>query len=857
MSPSAHSRGAHSGTRKRTSWLPSRGRSLAPPARHADAPDLAGPHDHPGPAASPNGVPAPSGEPHPGGGPDFSAAAPPQPHPGGGPDFSAAAPPQATHAPQATQAGAAILNGSAETVAASLPETAGLPGWLEPSGWPEESGFSPPPPDAAGPGTGAGPDRTGENSTGEPDTVDLPVIREPPPASPPKTPASPPKTPASPPKTAAKPPAPPQRRGAGLVSRAHLPRLIAFGVVAALVAAGLLAGPTPNTSPESLVQQFLLDWEQGQYLAAARLTTGDPASVAHVLQTSFQQLDAASLTLSMGRIRQHGDNGAADFQASVDLGQDGAPWTYAGRFGLRWTAPTGWRVQWSLSVINPALRPGTRLAVRTTLSSRGLVLDSSGQPLQQPSPTYVLGVQPDLLTDPQQTADLFADVTGLDAGQVLGQIRAAPQGSFLGLLTLDPPYYTQLRSRLAVVPGLITHEVTQRLFDSIAPGVVGSVQTENAPAFRQDGLAYQPGDTTGVSGLQETFQRRLVGVATTEVVVEDSRGHLAAVLRKWAEPAGASVTTTLNAAVQTAANRALGTTGRAAAIVAVQASTGKILAVAGQPGRGVTAPDPLDGQYPPGQAFTIVSTAALLDSGLDTDDPVPCTSVSDVGGETFTNDPPASGLGAQPTFGEDFARGCGTAFAGLSRRLSADELARTAAGFGLGSTWRLPLTAFDGTMAMPGNDADLAADTIGTGDVQVSPLDMALIAAQVDSGAWHSPTLVTDPAGPGDPPLASGYSMTTQVAGTLRGLMRKTVTDGAGRAANLLGSPVYGQAGQAALSQAGKNLQAMWFVGYRGGIAFAVLELVPAGHGPTGRDGSAAPLASQFLRRIPAAQIGS
>ena len=158
-------------------------------------------------------------------------------------------------------------------------------------------------------------------------------------------------------------------------------------------------------------------------------------------------------------------------------------------------------------------------------------------------------------------------------------------------------------------------------------------------------------------------------------------------------------------------------------------------------------------------------------------------------------------------------------------------------------------------MATPGNDAQLAADTIGSGDVQVSPLDMALVAAQVDAGTWHSPTLVTNPANPGNPRLASSSSLSTQVVGTLRSLMRKTVTDGAGRSANLLGAPVYGQAGQAALAQGSSKQQAMWFVGYRGGIAFAVLELVPAGHG-SGTDSSAVALASHFLQRIPAAQLG-
>ena len=103
---------------------------------------------------------------------------------------------------------------------------------------------------------------------------------------------------------------------------------------------------------------------------------------------------------------------------------------------------------------------------------------------------------------------------------------------------------------------------------------------------------------------------------------------------------------------------------------------GHILAVSqraatGQP---LSTADVLDGRYPPGDAFTIVSTAALLGTGFAVDTQIPCSGAKDVGGETFTNDQPEQGIGAQPPFRVDFAHTCGTAFVGLSRLLTANQL---------------------------------------------------------------------------------------------------------------------------------------------------------------------------------------
>ena len=119
--------------------------------------------------------------------------------------------------------------------------------------------------------------------------------------------------------------------------------------------------------------------------------------------------------------------------------------------------------------------------------------------------------------------------------------------------------------------------------------------------------------------------------------------------------------------------------------------------------------------------------------------PIPCSASNPVGGENFTQRSRRSRTGARSA--ADFANACGTAFAGLSLRLDAKELMTAAADFGLGTSWQLPLpvASFTGIMRAPSNQAELAEDTIGTGNVQVSPLDMALAAAVVQSGTWHPP----------------------------------------------------------------------------------------------------------------------
>ena len=610
-------------------------------------------------------------------------------------------------------------------------------------------------------------------------------------------------------------------------------------IAVSILALSLIGGCAAEPSAEPTVRSFLLAWEQGRYWDAAGYTTGTRGAVANELRGAYRQLGAAALFLSMGMITVNGGRANARFFASVDLGQDGAPWRYQGAMTLA-RVGNDWKIQWSPAVINPHLGRGLRFAVVTQVPDRALVLDSDGAPLIRNSAAYVLGVRPDQLHNPRRTASQFANVTNLDPNQVLAQIATAPPNQFQQLLTLRPSSYEQLRHRLSRIAGLQVHRVDLRLFSSAAQGIVGTVGTENAAVLHQEGLPYHPGMTVGGSGLEQVYQHRLVGTPTTEVVVENGQGHVVSVLQRWQGVQPSPVQTTIDAHLQKAAVAAVRSVPDAAAIVAVQASTGRIVAVSGHSanGRKMSAAAALAGRYPPGEAFTIVSTAALLaNRSISPSTEIPCAATKNVGGVNFTNDRPERGLGAQPPFRADFAQGCGTAFAGLSRLLTPSQLTSAAEKFGLGAHWQLPLPSFSGSVPRPGNDAQQAAVTIGEGGASVSPLAMALVAAEVDSGSWHRPILVTVPP---DPAKVSVAPFAPGLIDSVRSLMRGTVSSGAAHVANLHGSQVFGQVGSAPIGSG--RTWANWFVGFRGDIAFAVLTLGQRG------SSTAAPVGARFLQ---------
>lgn len=364
----------------------------------------------------------------------------------------------------------------------------------------------------------------------------------------------------------------------------------------------------------------------------------------------------------------------------------------------------------------------------------------------------------------------------------------------------------------------------------LAANVLGTVGS--AP---EAGAGVLTGEPTGLTGLERVLDERLAGSAGGALVVADAAsGQELEVLQEFPGSAGEDVATTLDLDVQAAAEQALAGIGSRAALVALDAASGEVRAVANSPITGVPASF---ASYAPGSVFKVVTATAALLHGTTLETVVDCPATVSVGGRSFRNDEGLVALGSVP-FRTAFANSCNTALIGLARQLPDGALASAAELYGFGRTELLPIRAEGGEFPPPSSEVDAAAAAIGQGRVEASPLLIASMSAAVASGSWQQPRLV--PGEGAAAPLPAG------VAGQLQELMRAVVTSGTGRAADLPGPPVHGKTGTAQYGTGDPPPTHAWFTGFRGELAFAVFAETGASGGSV-----SAPAARRFLSALP------
>ncbi len=276
------------------------------------------------------------------------------------------------------------------------------------------------------------------------------------------------------------------------------------------------------------------------------------------------------------------------------------------------------------------------------------------------------------------------------------------------------------------------------------------------------------------------------------------------------------LTATVSAATQRAAQAAVDSAGAPTMLVAIQPSTGDILAVAQNAAAG-DVPNALSGLYAPGSTFKIATVAAALQGGVSADAVLPCPGTARIGTRTIPNDGEFD-LGAVPLH-EAFAHSCNTTFAQLAADLPADGLERAASQFGLNADFAIPgITTEAGKVVAAADPVQRLEDGIGQGRVQASPFGVALMAATVAAGEAVTPRLWRGQ----DTTVNDGYRAPSRsVLRTIGGMMREVVTTGTGTALRGFGD-LRGKTGTAQLAR-DRNQAHGWFAGYQGDIAFAVM----------------------------------
>lgn len=417
--------------------------------------------------------------------------------------------------------------------------------------------------------------------------------------------------------------------------------------------------------------------------------------------------------------------------------------------------------------------------------------------------------------------------------------------------------------------------------------IASSKKTDDSYGYQRvyaDGPMYAP-----VTG----YYSVLIGPSGTELALDDTLSGSSDALfyqriadtLSGRDPQGASVELTVDPAVQQAAWDGL--QGKTGAAVALDPETGEILAMVSTPsydpndlaGHDTAAvkeswnalkDDPtrpltnraIGGDlYPPGSTFKLVVAAAALNSGKYTQDtsiPGPGTYQLPNSTSVMYNHPNSDDSACGPedasSLLDALRQSCNTSFALLGGELGQEDIRATAADFGFGKKLSIPQSVTPSRIGEDLDPAQLAMTSIGQYEDQVTPLQMAMVAAAIDNdGIVMEPQLVRS-VRTADLKVVSSFTakklsqpLSAANAAQMRDMMVATVQDGTASAAQIDGVEVGGKTGTAEW-RSGEQPHA-WFVGYAqtGERRIAVAVVVEQG----GYGGSAAaPIARDMMEAV-------
>lgn len=622
-------------------------------------------------------------------------------------------------------------------------------------------------------------------------------------------------------------------------------RALAVGLTAAVtlpLAACSSAPPAPDDAAQALARGLASGDLAGVPLGGTSAVEASEqiTTVTAALEPLRPRVEVVGVTLA-----EEGDTARAvlRYHWDVDPGGD-EDWTYEVPADLT-LVEDAWQVRWSTALVAPDLRPGEVLATTREAAERADVLGARGVPIVEDRPVLRLGVDKTRVGAEGQPAAArrVAEVLGLDPEAYADRVAGAGERAFVEALVVRAAEPGVDLEAFRALEGALAVEDTLPLAPTrrFARAVLGTAGPATAEIVEASEGAVQPGDMAGLSGLQRQYDEQLRGTPGLAVSARAEDGAQRRLYTREPRP-GTPLATTLDPAVQDAAETVLETVPSPSAIVAIRPSSGDLLALASGPGSEGYATATL-GTYAPGSVFKVASALALLRAGATVGTTVDCPPTTTVDGREFRNFPgyPAEATGAVP-LRTAMAHSCNTALIGSRDQAPPAALAAAAASLGLGTTADLGFPAFLGAVPADGSGTDHAAAMIGQARVQASPLAMATVAASVARGGTVVPRLLAD----APEPETVAEPLTAPEAEALRELLRAVVTEGGATfLGDVPGEPVLAKTGTAQFG-AGEGLaNHAWMIGIQGDLAVAVF-VEDGDYGST----TAGPLLEEFLRLV-------
>ena len=552
------------------------------------------------------------------------------------------------------------------------------------------------------------------------------------------------------------------------------------------------------------------------------------------------------------------------------------------------------------------LAKNNRIRIRRVPASRGMILDRDKKILVDNRPSFQVSLVREDVDNDNQVLPRMARFLNLEPEEL--KSRITHQNS-------RQPFYPVLikgdisREELAFLethkldfPGMVIDAVPRRSYNynSLASHLMGYLGEIDHSELRKMGShGYHLGDFIGKDGIEKKWEVHLRQIDGGRQVEVDSVGREIRSLSSVSPRPGQNVVLTIDLEIQKTMESCL--SGKIGAAVSMDPQSGKILAMASSPSfnpdlfaSGICGEDwlgllntpfhplqnkALQGQYPPGSVFKIITAIAALEEGVITpEETLDCPGFYQLGNKTYRCW--KKGGHGIVDLRRALVESCDVYFYQVALRLGIDTIAHYARELGFGKETGIELGD-----EKPGlipttewkrkkhNEVWYEGETlvsgIGQGAVLVTPIQMAnMIAAIANGGTLYRPQVVRRVEDV-DGNIIEEYPSTVMRRVTvsdktlqfIREALRGVVDDpkGTGKAARIKDIPVSGKTGTAQVVklELWENIKDeeeiplryrdhAWFVAYapqkNPSIAVAVL-IQHGGHGAS----AAAPVARKII----------
>jgi penicillin-binding protein 2 len=295
------------------------------------------------------------------------------------------------------------------------------------------------------------------------------------------------------------------------------------------------------------------------------------------------------------------------------------------------------------------LAESNRISLVPAPPNRGLITDRNGVVLAENRAVYTIEVYPNEISDIQATINDLASVIDLDEAdrrRFDKRMRESKKADSLSVKSfLSDAEVARFAAAKYRFKGI---EMTTRLFRNYPMGktaahVLGHVgrispQEKAALEARGDSVAYRGIESIGKDGVEKTYEREIKGVAGYAEVEINAAGRGVRTLSRRASVPGNKLRLAIDIKLQKIGEEAFA--GRRGAAVAIEPSTGDVLALISQPSfdpnafvdgidpalwrelnQSIDRPlnnRPLRGAYPPGSTIKPFMALAALETGTRT-----------------------------------------------------------------------------------------------------------------------------------------------------------------------------------------------------------------------------------------------